>query len=67
MRVAILLGLLLIPTSVQAQNRFAPRLDELTPPSGQPICDSCIENKRYLSLAAHPISLTRFAPGSFLR
>jgi hypothetical protein len=31
---AILLRILLIPASVQAQ-----RLDELTPPSGQPICD----------------------------
>ena len=64
MWIAILLGVLLISGSVHAQtNPFAPGLDELKPPPGQPICSDWYRNEMLPKFGCPPDLIQKICTG----
>jgi hypothetical protein len=65
MRIAFLLVLILLPASVCAQpyNPFTPRLDQLPPPPGTPICDPWYREQALPKLGCTPDLIAKICSG----
>ena len=64
MKVAIALVFCLISTTAYAQqNPFAQRLDQLTPPAGQPICSDWYAQVALPQFGCHPETIQKICAG----
>jgi hypothetical protein len=63
MKVATALVAFLMPLSAHAQNPFAPRLDQLTPPANQPICSAWYREQALPSYGCRSDSIQKICSG----
>jgi hypothetical protein len=61
--IAVLLGILLAAAPAAAQNPFTPRLDELPPPRGQPICDDWYARVALPKYGCHADTIRKICTG----
>jgi hypothetical protein len=65
MRLVLALVLLLMPAGVHAQNNpFAPRLDQQTPPPGQPICSAWYAQQALPKFGCSPETIRKICAGA---